>query len=332
MKKIIAILILLFNLDAFTQDVIFSQSFLVPETLNSSFTGAIRTTKAGAINRTQWRSLGLTTDTKYAYIDTWLEGFKTGVGISFLNHTENNSNYTFNQINANYAMSFQISNTWFFRPSISAGFGMKSFGFQTLLLEDQINLNTNIINTSSIDPVLLNEQRNFFDISSSILFNNENSWVGLTLKHLNNPNISLTENGNAPLDIFMTLHTKYYLPLFQKNPTWFSEKSKIYFLSNFMIQGAYNKLDIGGQYIFDDRISIGVTAGTTPIKTTENNSLIASVNTFIGVKWQGFRFGYSYDFNTTDILNANGTSEFSISYDFSLSQRTLDRFKCVSYF
>lgn len=332
MKKIIFLLFIIASEHVYAQDVIFSQNFLVPETLNTSFTGAIRSTKVGAIYKSQWRNAALKTNSNYVFIDTWFEGFKTGVGISFLNQTESISSYTFNQVNLNYVMVFQISDKWYFRPSISAGFGMKNYGFQNLLLEDQINLNTSVINTSTIDPLLLNEQRNFFDFSSSILFNNEDSWVGLTVKHLNKPNISLTENGNVPLDLFWSVHTKYYVSFLENFRTYFANKSKVYMLSNFMMQGNFNRLDVGMQYVFDDQIALGITGSSSPLNKAENSSLINSVTTFLGVRWQGFRYGYSYDFNTTNLMNTGGIHEFSISYDFNINIRKLDRYKCVPFF
>ncbi|AUC85313.1 hypothetical protein CW731_08420 [Polaribacter sp. ALD11] len=332
MKKITLLFLVLASVQGYTQDVIFSQNFLVPETLNTSFTGAIRSTKVGAVYRSQWRNTAFKTNSNFAFFDTWFEGFKTGIGVSFLNQTESASNYTFNQVNFNYAMAFQISDTWYFRPSISAGFGMKNYGFQNLLLEDQINLNNSTINTATIDPLLLSEQRNFFDFSSSILFNNEDSWIGLTVKHLNKPNISLTENGNVPLDVFWSVHTKYYLPFLENYRTWFTNKSKLYLLSNFMMQGKFNRLDVGTQYVFDDTFSFGVTVATSPIKNNANTSFINSISTFAGVRWQGFRFGYSYDFNTTELLNTGGIHEFSVSYDFDINIRALDRYKCVPFF
>lgn len=236
------------------------------------------------------------------------------------------------QINFNYSMAFQMSDTWFFRPSISAGFGMKNYGFQNILLEDQINLNNSSINTSTLDLLLLNAQRNFFDFSSSILFNNDDSWMCLTLRHLNIPNISLTENGNIPLDIFISVHAKYYLPILENSRTWFSNFSKFYVLSNFMMQGKVNRFDLGFQYIFDDQFSLGITAATTPLRNDNNSTILNSLSTFAGVRGQGFRFGYSYDFNTTELINTVGIHEFSIAYDFNLNRRFLDRYKCVSYF
>jgi len=332
MKKLLITLLFLVSIKVTAQDVIFSQNFLIPETLNSSFTGAIRSSKIGSIHRSQWRNSGFKTTTNYVYFDTWLEGYKTGLGVTFLNQTESASSYTFNQVNLNYSMPFQINNTWFFRPSISAGFGIKNYGFQNLLLEDQINLNSTSIFMNTTDPALLMEKRTFFDFSSSILFNNEDSWVGLTLKHLNKPNISLTEDGNIPLDIFISVHSKFLIPFFDNYRSDFFGLSKLYLLTNFMMQGKYNRLDLGAQYIIDDQFSLGILASTIPMKNTDETTLISSITTFAGIKWMGFRFGYSYDMNTTKLLNTGGIHEFSVSYDFNINIRKLDRYKCVPFF
>ena len=332
MKRFILLILLVSSLQNYSQDVIFSQNFLVPETISPSFTGAIRSTKTGSVSRSQWRNSALKITSNFAFVDTWFEGFKSGLGVSFLNQKESGSSYTFNQVNLNFAMAFEISDTWYFRPSVSAGLGNKNYGFQNLLLEDQIDLNNNFINTSTTDPILLKAQRSFLDFSTSVLFNNEDSWVGLTLKHLNKPNISLTQNGEVPLDVFLSVHTKYYIPLLENYRTWFASKSKIFVLSNYMQQGAYNRFDLGLQYIFEDQMSFGMMVATIPSKNTEETSTINSISTFAGIRWQGFRFGYSYDINTIELFNTGGIHEFSVSYDFEINIRALDRYKCVPFF
>jgi type IX secretion system PorP/SprF family membrane protein len=333
MKNLLFLVVLVLSMPTLqAQDVIFSQNFLVPETLNSSFTGALRSSKTGAVHRSQWRNSALKTNSSFVFFDTWFEGYKTGLGVSFLNQTESASSYTFNQINFNYAMAFQISDSWFFRPSISIGFGTKNYGFQNLLLEDQINLNTGNLNTSSLDPLLLSQLRNFFDFSSSVLFNNEDSWIGLSVKHLNKPNISLTENGNIPLDVFISVHSNMLIPIFNNYRNDFIGKSKLFLITNFMLQGQFNRLDIGTQYVIDDRFSMGILAYTSPIKNTNQDSLISAISAFAGIRWQGFRFGYSYDINTTKLLNTGGIHEFSLSYDFIVNIRMLERYKCVPFF
>jgi hypothetical protein len=99
-----------------------------------------------------------------------------------------------------------------------------------------------------------------------------------------------------------------------------------------MMQGNFNRLDIGAQYVFDDQISFGIIGSTSPFNTAANSSFINSVNAFVGVRWHGFRYGYSYDFNTTNLMNTGGIHEFSISYDFNINIRKLDRYKCVPFF
>ena len=113
MKKLLFLLLFFTFFQSVAQDVIFSQNFLVPETLNSSFTGAIRSTKIGAVFKSQWRYSNLKTSSNFAFADTWLEGYKSGVGISFLNQKESGSGYSFNQVNFNFAMAFEIGNSWF---------------------------------------------------------------------------------------------------------------------------------------------------------------------------------------------------------------------------
>jgi type IX secretion system PorP/SprF family membrane protein len=177
------------------QDPVFSQYFLIPETLNPGFSGFMETTYTGIIHREQWPDLDLKIDTDYAFVNTWNENMNSGYGISVLNQRENATNYNFTQINANYAYRVRISDDWDFRPAIEVGFGLKSFAFQNLLLEDQINIRTGIVNSNSIDPLLRNDKVGFFDATAGMVFNTQNMWIGLSMKHLNKPNISFTEDG-----------------------------------------------------------------------------------------------------------------------------------------
>ena len=320
MKKLLLLLLIINFVNTKAQDVIFSQSFLVPETLSSSFTGATGYAKTGVLRRSQKTNYGGNVNSNYGYYDTWFDRYNSGLGISILNQQETNSSYSFNQLNLNYSIVFKLSKEWFFRPSISVGYGMKSFGFQNLLLGDQIDIATGIIGLTS-DPLAFGNKRSFFDFSSSILFNNDYTWIGVTLKHLNKPNISLTSNDNVPLDIFLSVHMKYNLPFIIGNSPWFTSQSEIYLLSNFMMQGISNRLDIGLQYIFDNKISFGLVSGLSPFRKLKETPLVSTINSFVGVKWKNFRFGYSYDLNTTKLLNNGGIHEFSIAYDFNLNIR-----------
>jgi len=328
MKKTIIIICVLFSFNFINaQDPIFTQYFMVPESINSSFAGAKEGPKAGIIHRTQWPGINFSINTQFAYIDNWFEEMNSGIGVSILNHKETTTRYDFTQVNFNYSLKYQIWEEWFFRPSISLGYGNKSFGFQDLLLGDQIDINNGVIHTTSIDPILLNERISFFDISSSLLFNNERSWVGLTLKHLNKPNISMAYRDDNNLDMFLTVHSSIEFPL-NTNFGRYGNEDSLYLLTNFMHQGEYNRFDIGPQYV-NGNFSFGILTATNPIRKNPNSHFLTSVNAYAGFKYEGFKFGYSYDFSTSQIGRTGGVYEISISYEFDKNDRC---FGCPNYY
>ncbi|NQW37398.1 MAG: PorP/SprF family type IX secretion system membrane protein [Flavobacteriales bacterium] len=327
MLRFFYILIFFFTQVIYAQDPVFTQSFFIPESINTGFTGALESTKAGLIYRSQKNGLNFDIETQFAFVDKWYDDFNLGLGISILNQKESASGYNFTQLNLNYAYAVQLNEKWFFRPSISVGLGTKSFGFQNALFEDQIDISTGGINGSSIDPTLFNETLSFFDFSSSLLFNTERTWVGITFRHLNKPNISLTDQGNVSLDIFMSIHASWEIPI---NPyrNIYSIENSIYILGNYMNQGPYSRFDIGSQYVYD-KFSLGVIAATNPQKIDPNSSVLSSINVFFGLKWNGFKFSYAYDFNVNKINYTGSAYEVLIIYDFENNNK---RLQCPKFF
>ncbi|MCK8140824.1 PorP/SprF family type IX secretion system membrane protein [Flavobacterium sp. I-SCBP12n] len=310
------------------QDPVFTQYFLVPETLNPGFSGFMETTYTGIIHREQWPDLDLKIDTDYAFLNTWNENITSGYGISVLNQRENASKYNFTQINANYAYRVRINDDWYFRPALEVGFGLKSFAFQNLLLEDQINIRTGITNASSIDPLLRNDKITFFDASAGMVFNTDNMWIGLSMKHLNKPNISFSEDGNLPLNTFFSLSTGYeFLLANYIDVQFFPYATKMFVTSNYMQQGRYNRLDLGASILFE-KMFFGATAVTNPAKNGLNSQLVTSVNLFTGLQYEHLRLGIAYDLNTSKMGKTGGVYELSLTYQFNLDRKC---FGCPNY-
>lgn len=311
-KILILITISCFFIKVNAQDPVFSQYFLVPETMNPGFSGFEDASYFGLIHRTQWPSLDLRVDSDYVFFNTWIEDVG-GIGFSILNQHENNTNYNHLQGNANFSYHVKLANDWYFRPAIEIGFGTKSFNFRNLVLADQININSGTINPFTSDVFALNANRNvtFFDFSTGFVFDKKNTrndtdlWLGASIKHLNKPNISFSENGNVPLDIFYSLHANYRFPYFDYNDMLISV--------NYMQQGAYNRLDIGTTVKLD-KLMLGAMAVTNPAKNSLNSHLLTSINTFVGLELEQLRFGFSYDINTTKIGRTDGVYELSITY------------------
>ena len=148
------------------------------------------------------------------------------------------------------------------------------------------------------------------DISSGLVFEKEESngytyWFGASVKHLNRPNIAFVEGENLALNIFYSLQGNFRFPFLYDNDIMLS--------ANFMQQGEFNRLDIGS-LIQINQFLFGITAATNPAKNSGNSHLLTSVNMFVGLEYTDFRFGISYDFNTSKIGNTNGVYELSITY------------------
>lgn len=311
------------------QDPIFTQYFLMPESINPSFTGFLETTSAGVMHRSQWTSLQYKIDTNYAYGSTWIENSNSGIGVSFLNHRENYTGYNFLQANINYAYRIELNYEWYFRPGIEIGYGSKSFGFQNLILRDQINISTETINPISIDPLQLNNRIHFIDISTGLLFYTDNFWIGSAIKHLNRPNISIAEEGNIPLDMFYNISTGYEFNLSDIIETGFLPyETRMMVTGNFMDQGGYNRLDIGTSIIFSQLV-IGATAALNPIKKTDQSHTLTSINLFSGLQYEKFKIGFSYDINTSKIGRTGGVFELGLVYQFDVEARKC--FGCPNY-
>ena len=327
-KILFAIFSCLFFSEVKAQDPIFTQYFLIPETLNPGFSGFLETTYAGVIHRSQWPDLELKIDTDYAFINTWSEKANSGVGFSILNHRENNTKYSFTQFNVNYAYRVTLNENWFFRPAIEIGFGTKSFGFSNLLLGDQINIGSGIINPTTIDPTLLNDRFNFFDFTAGMVVNNENSWFGLSLKHLNKPNISFVADKNIPLNMFLSASAGYeFLVVDYLDVAFFPYETKFLLTANYMNQGEYNRLDLGSSIMFRN-VFFGLSAATNPGTKAKDSHLVTSLNVFAGLQYEHLKFGLSHDFSTSKIGKTGGIYELSLTYQFDLNVKC---FGCPNY-
>jgi type IX secretion system PorP/SprF family membrane protein len=310
------------------QDPIFTQYFMAPQAVNPGFTGFMETTSAGVLHRAQWPDSDLKITTDYAFLNMWIEDMNSGVGVSFLNHRESFTDYNLSQFNASYSYKVQLDNDWYFRPAIEAGFGSKSYGFQNLVLEDQLNIGTGAIDQTTIDPLALNDKVSFIDISAGMLFNNENVWFGASLKHLNKPNISFTQAGNIPLDMFFSVSGGYEVKIADLfSSSFLPVDTKWLIMGNFMKQAQYNRFDLGTQIIFRQAF-FGATAATNPVGNTADSHLLTSVNLLGGLQYEHFKFGYSYDINTSGIGRTGGIHEFSIVYQFDLKAKC---FGCPEY-
>jgi type IX secretion system PorP/SprF family membrane protein len=326
LRLFLIVLLLAYSTEVKAQDPVFTQFISVPEALNPGFTGFANTWNAGIINRRQWPDGNRRIDTRFAFANNMIKD-DIAIGITVLNHQEQFTGYNYFQLNGAFAYRIDLDYDWRMRFGIEGGFGRKNYNFNNLLLEDQINNNDGSIIGSSIDPGFLNYSNkiDFFDINFGIVIDQENAWFGASLKHLNRPDISFTENGNVPLDMFLSVHGGYYLELNNTPLSFIPEDSDLLFTFNYMRQSQYNRLDIGG--ILDMKtFSFGLIAATNPERKSSNGHFITSINPIVSMKMDQFTFGYSYDLNVSRIGHTQGVHELTLSWQ---SNYTCDH--CENY-
>ena len=307
LKLYIYIALAIFTIQARAQDPIFTQYFVVPETLNPAFTGTFITGYTGIIHRSQWPDGNKRLDTDYGFINGSLgeEGEAgMGLGLNILSQREVFTKYNYTQINGAYSYFDDLNDNWKFSSGLEVGYGNKNYNFNGLLLEDQINIGDGSINGGTVDPGVLNakDKINFFDISSGVLLYNEKAWLGASLKHLTRPNISFTTYAKAPLEMFFSAHGGYAFSL---------DRSNLLLTANYMRQNQYNRLDVGT--VFDMKpIKFGVFAATNPAEKSNSSQFLTSINLFSSIQIQRLLFSYSYDINTSKFGNSNGVHEISL--------------------
>lgn len=310
------------------QDAIFTQYFLVPETINPAFTGTLVTGYSGIIHRSQWPNENRRIDTEYAFINGPIgPDREMGLGLTILNQREVFTNYNYVQINAVYSYNVNLNDDWKLRLGIEAGYGRKNFNFRSLLLEDQINSDDGSISEGTIDPSILNynDKIDFLDISSGLLLFNEKAWFGASLKHLNKPNIAFTEYASVPLEMFLSIHSGYSLSLDDSHLTFIPDQTNILLTANYMKQAQYNRLDFGTAIELKP-LMVGVIGATNPGGKSDNSHLLTSVNIFGSIQLNRFVLGYSYDINTSKLGNTQGVHELSITWQIGRECSSCDNY------
>ena len=211
---------------------------------------------------------------------------------------------------------------------IEGGYGRKNFNFRNLLLEDQINIGDGSISGGSIDPGVLNgaNKIDFFDFSVGIVVDQENAWFGAALKHINRPDISFTETGNVPLDMFLTVHGGYYLTFEKASLRFLPDDTDVLFTFNYMRQAQYKRIDIGG-ILEMPSFSFGLMAATNPERKSNNGHFITSINPIVSMKMGEFTFGYSYDLNISKIGHTQGVHELTLTWQSSHTCNKCDNYK-----
>ena len=299
------------------QDPHFSQFFASPLSLNPALTGRFDGNLRVAGNyRNQWPTINnafrtYTASVDFAVLQSQLsETDRWGVGIMALGDQQADGVLK----NTYYALS-----TAYHKGLDEDGYHQVSVGFQATYAQKRLNT-TNLkfedqlrsdgftgITSEIFDPQNLNI--NYLDINAGILFSgvtggNISYYAGGSMYHINKPRESFT-GANFALQPRYTGHGGAYFPV---GANTLLHTSVIY-----QQQAGASETVLGGAF--------GINAGDEYNPTTFyagawyrlNDALIP----YLGLEWDSFRFGASYDVNTSAlkaVSQSRGGFEISLIY------------------
>lgn len=323
MKRIffIALTILAATEFSFAQDPHFSQFFSSPMTLNPAFTGKFNGTVRFAGNfRNQWPTINRAYQTATASVDLPIlqkvVGDMDRLGIGFMGFTDKS---------AAGAVGFN-----FFSASAAFHKALDEDGFQQLGTGFQVTYSNMLINTSMLkfedqltpfgftnptSEVFNNStlRSTYWDVNAGLLYSmsttdRNNFYGGVSLYHINRPSQQFTGVGYE-LNPRATFHAGGYVPI--------SVNTALNFNGLYSTQAGAHEALLGAaaQFFTGDPTANNPTSFYGGGWIRFGDAIIP----FIGLEFNGFRIGASYDVNTSSLKTASqsrGGIELSLIYTF----------------
>lgn len=323
--QLIFFLLVLASSQGHAQDPQFSQFFAAPLYLNPAFTGATEQHRFIANYRNQWS--GYTTYS-FSY-DYNADHLNSGFGL--LATADRAGSVTMSTTNIGFLYSYKVklSNKWIITPGIHFSYGNRGIDREKIILLDQLTYGQS--SAPSNDPLVFAlGNTDYFDFSSGLLAYNKMFWIGFSMHHMNKPNLTVTDHVNK-LSIKTSLHGGARIPLyngpFQRKVAPSIAPSVVY-----QRQGNINQLDVGMNFHYNP-VVIGF--GYRDILDTSNEFAEkvkqGTMIFLVGLHYQQFEFGYSYDFSLSPLsTSSGGAHEISLAYHLKYTKRqkpkTRDKF------
>ena len=302
--------LMLFTAEA--QDPNFSQFFVSPLTLNPALTGKFNGDFRIAGNyRDQWPSISKAFITSTASLDmpilrgriseldTW------GVGILAMTDKTANGILSTNMLSITTAYHKGLDEDGLHQVGIGfqATYNTKRLDGTKLNFEDELDQfgGWSIPSGEVINNQMLN--LSYFDVSAGFLYNGStdgfnNFYLGASAYHLNKPRESFTG------DVFYTLNQRYTVHAGGAIPL--GDATRTIFLSSlFSHQAGANNIVIGGAVGFALNDEPDNPSNFYAGMWTRFNNVNDAIIPYVGLEFNGFRLGASYDVNISSLKTAS---------------------------
>jgi len=309
----------------FAQDPQLSQFYAAPLLISPAFAGIHNTSKINFIHRNQWPNLMANYKYSAFTAELALPDKNAGIGLVLSNDVQF-ANLRTTTFAAQYAYHVTLAEDQHISFGVQTGYVNKGLDLDNLIWESQMK---DILTGSSVsapsDPIVsqLIPNKQYIDIGSGFLVNSKNSWFGLNVDHINQPDKSLFAGSSniLPMKFTAVLGTKIQLGRsFYNGTVGDDEKEKSFSpVVHVKKQGNYMQMDLGA-YVTYAPLVAGIWYRGLPIQKNVlgNYGSSESIVLLVGYRKDNFSVGYSYDTTVSSLgPSSGGAHEISLAYTFT---------------
>lgn len=294
------------------QEMQFTQFYAAPMFLNPAFAGLTYEHRFSASYRRQWPGIRNSFTTYMAAYDYNLSELNSGIGGFVLQDMAGTSNLTTTQGGLNFAYSFKLNKTSEIRAGMMAAMTQKKLDNTRLVFNDQLITG----NPSSVD--YKSEQINYLDMGAGALYNSTYYWLGVSARHINQPNTSMLGNIEV-LPVYLSVHAGYRFIIEAVGSSRTKLEEFVSASVHYKKEQKYDQFDIGAYY-FRSFLNVGIWYRGLPFKKYKPGyPSRESIAVLLGLEIpnKNFRVGYSYDISVSKlgITNTQGSHEVSLIFE-----------------
>jgi type IX secretion system PorP/SprF family membrane protein len=286
---------------------------------NPSFFGVNQLNKTGVLYNSSKINNSVTMDNKYFFGSISFTDKKFSLGVDVNSFSLSNNGLVQNLMSLSYIYVIQLDSDVFFLPSVSAGMGTSKLNNDNLIFEDQLNTQTGFINTETIDPLAsIISNSNYLDLGASFLIHSENYIFGLSLKHINKPNVSFNKEIESQKPLRISLQSGYEFNINPYENSWLPRYSFLFVYGNFSKFGDAIFINMAQNFHLGE-FSVGLVQKASSV----NSFSLNNIGLTMGLSLENFDFGMNYNFPIRNINTVYSPSifELSVIFDFSIYRR-----------
>ncbi len=295
------------------QDPEFSQYYANPLYLNPAYAGSTECGRIGLNYRNQYPSLSNAYVTYNISYDQSLSGINSGFGFLVMNDAQGDGGLVRTSAAVYYSYNLKVSN------QIDIRFGAKGAYYQEKLNWEKFIWASQIDPTTGYDPSLQGETPpskdniSVVDFAAGLVMSyTDKFFIGVAVDHLTQPSLSFYDNSNSKLPMKITANAGVSINA-TNGGLGNASIGDIIIQPNvlYMQQENFHQLN-AGLYINKYPFVIG---GWFRHNFQNPDAIVA----LVGITYNNFRIGYSYDFTVSQVGGkAGGAHEISFAWDFCL--------------